>query len=161
MASDNFLKLTDIEGESQDDKHKNEIDITWYQWGAHQPGAGATGSGSGSGKVQVHDFAFQAKHSKASPKLMLACNDGSHIASAVFTLRKAGKEQQEFSVYTMSDCIVTKYETTAPIDDGGIPDDKFNISFSKIEHQYKEQKADGTLGGAVKTGWDTKANKAS
>jgi len=161
MASDYFLKLTDIEGESQDDKHKNEIDIVHFHWGAHQPGAQATGSGSGSGKVQVHDFHFTAKHSKASPKLMLACNDGSHVASAVFTIRKAGKEQQEFSVYTMTDNIVTSYKTEAATDGGGIPDDTFTISFSKIEHQYKEQKADGTLGGSVKTGWDVKANKAS
>jgi type VI secretion system secreted protein Hcp len=28
-----------------------------------------------------------------------------------------------------------------------------------MEVEYKEQKADGTLGGAIKAGWDLKANK--
>jgi len=161
MASDYFLKLTDIEGESQDSKHTNEIDIVDFWWGASQPGSESTGSGAGSGKVQIHDFNFVSKHSKASPKLMQACADGSHISSAVLTIRKAGKEQQEFSTYTLTDCIITRYQVIAAKDNGGIPDDHYALSFSKIEHQYKVQKADGTLGGTVKTGWDVKQNKAS
>jgi type VI protein secretion system component Hcp len=37
--------------------------------------------------------------------------------------------------------------------------DQISLNFSKIEMGYKEQKADGTLGGEVKAGWDVKANK--
>jgi len=38
--------------------------------------------------------------------------------------------------------------------------ESISLNFAKIEFEYKEQKADGTLGGAVKAGYDLKANKA-
>jgi type VI protein secretion system component Hcp len=34
------------------------------------------------------------------------------------------------------------------------------MNFAKIEFSYKPQKPDGTLGAAVISGWDVKANKA-
>jgi type VI secretion system secreted protein Hcp len=40
-----------------------------------------------------------------------------------------------------------------------VPTDQITFNFSKLEMEYKEQKADGTLGGAVLAGWDVKANK--
>jgi type VI secretion system secreted protein Hcp len=40
-----------------------------------------------------------------------------------------------------------------------IPSDQISLNFSKIEFEYKEQKADGTLAGAVKAGYDLKAYK--
>ncbi|MCX7712083.1 MAG: type VI secretion system tube protein Hcp [Chthoniobacterales bacterium] len=160
MASDYFLKIQDIEGESQDSAHKNEIDIISFNFEAAQPTAGGTLSGVGAGRVQVGTFNFVSRQSKASPKLMLACCDGTHIPTVTLTIRKAGKEQQEFSVYKLSDCIITSYKVESPNDDSGIPLDTFKIGFSKIEHTYKEQKTDGTLGGSVQAGWDVKANKA-
>ena len=35
-AVDYFLKIDGIEGESQDSKHKNEIDVQSWNWGAFQ-----------------------------------------------------------------------------------------------------------------------------
>jgi len=161
MATDYFLKLEEIEGESQDSKHKNEIDILGFNWGVTQTGASSFGAGSGSGKAQVHDFTFTAYQSKASPKLMQACADGSHIGTATITIRKAGKEQQEYSVYTLSEAIVSDYKVYSPEDpNDSIPLETFKLNFSKVEHQYKEQKADGTLGGSVKGVWNVKENKA-
>ena len=40
-----------------------------------------------------------------------------------------------------------------------IPMDQISLNFAKVEHEYKEQKADGTLGGAIKAGYDLKLNK--
>lgn len=159
MASDYFLKLTDIEGESQDSKHKNEIDILSFRWGAEQPGTSSYGGGAGSGKVQIHDFYFTTATNKATPKLMLSCANGGHIASAVLTVRKAGKDQQEYLTYTMSNCIVSSFITEGN-GDTVLPVDQFKLNFGKIECLYKQQSDDGTLGGSVKAGWDVKGNKA-
>ena len=41
-----------------------------------------------------------------------------------------------------------------------VPTDQFSLNFAKIEIEYKEQKADGTLGASVKAGFDVKSNKA-
>ncbi len=39
------------------------------------------------------------------------------------------------------------------------PMDQVSLNFAKIEVEYKEQKADGTLGGSIKAGYDLKQMK--
>ena len=153
---DSFLKIDGIEGESQDHKHKSEIDITSFSWGASNGGTFATGGGGGAGKVNMQDFHFTMPINKASVKLFLACAGGDHIKSAVLTCRKAGTEQQEFYKVTFSDLLVSSYQSSGG---DGLPTDTISLNFAKVEKEYKEQKADGTLGGAIKAGWDLKLNK--
>lgn len=157
-AVDYFLKLQGIDGESTDSKHKAEIDIESWSWGATQGGAHGFGGGGGAGKVQMQDFHFTMRVNKASPKLMLACATGEHIKEAILTCRKAGKEQQEYLKIKFSDLLVSSYQTGGSAGDV-IPMDQISLNFSKIELEYKEQKADGSLGGATKAGYDLKLNK--
>ncbi len=158
-AVDYFLKIEGIEGESQDDKHKNEIDVDSWSWGEQQTGTHAAGGGGGAGKVHMQDFHFTMKVNKASPKLMQACASGEHIKTGTLTCRKAGKEQQEYLKIKMSDLLVSSYQTGGSAGSDILPSDQISANYSKIEFEYKEQKPDGTLGGAVKGGWDLKANK--
>lgn len=159
-AVDYFLKIDGIEGESEDAKHKNEIHVASFQWGAEQSGSSAADGGLGAGKVRMNDFAFVARTCKASPKLFEACATGKHIKSAVLVCRKAGTTGQEYLTYTMTDLLVSSYQI------GGsegevLPMDTFSLNFTKIEMEYKPQKADGTLDAAIKKGYDLKQNKAS
>jgi type VI secretion system secreted protein Hcp len=156
---DYFLKIDGIDGESQDSKHKGEIQLTSFSWGANNDGSFSSNKGGGAGKVAMQDFKFTMDANKASPKLMLACATGQHIKSAVLTCRKAGKEQQEYLKYTLSDVLVSNYQTSTPSNGGAIPTDEVSFNFAKIEVEYKEQNADGTLGGAVKAGYDLKETK--
>ena len=157
-AVDYFLKIEGIEGESTDHKHKNEIQLESWSWGASNMGTHHSGGGGGAGKVAMQDFHFVMKHSKASPKLMLACATGEHLKKAVLVCRKAGKDQQEFLKITMTDCLVSSYQTGGSSHSDVIPTDQVSMNFAKIEKEYKEQKADGSLGGATKAGYDVKAN---
>lgn len=159
-AVDYYLKIEGIEGESQDHKHKGSIDIESWSWGASQSGAHGAGGGGGAGKVSMQDFHFVMKINKASPKLMLACASGEHFKKATLVCRKAGKEQQEFMKVTLSDLLVSSYQTGGSGHSDIVPTDQISLNYAKIECEYKEQKPDGTLGGAVKAGWDIKANKA-
>jgi type VI secretion system secreted protein Hcp len=158
-AVDYFLKLTGIDGESTDAKHKGSIDIESWSWGESQSGSSSYGGGGGAGKVQMQDFHFTMRVNKASPKLMLACANGEHIKEAILTCRKAGKEQQEYLKITFSDLLVSSYQTGGSKGDV-IPMDQIALNFSKISFDYKEQKVDGTLGGSTKAGYDLKSNKA-
>jgi type VI secretion system secreted protein Hcp len=160
-AVDYFLKLDGIEGESADSKHKGEIDIQSFSWGATQSGTFAGGGGGGAGKVAMQDFHFVMQVNKASPKLMLACANGEHIPKAVMTCRKAGKEQQEYMKWTFTDVLVSSYQTGGSGQSDVVPMDQISLNYAKVEFEYKEQKADGTLGGTVKAGWDLKQNKAA
>jgi type VI secretion system secreted protein Hcp len=159
MAVDYFLKLEGIEGESMDHKHKNEIDLLSFSWGETQTGSHAVGGGGGAGKVSMQDFHFVMKTNKASPKLLIACATGDHIKKAIMTCRKAGKEQQEFLKYTFYDLLVSSYQTGGSSSGDEIPLDQISLNYTKVEYEYREQQADGTLKGPVKVGYDLKAMK--
>jgi type VI secretion system secreted protein Hcp len=153
---DYFLKIDGIQGESADKTHKNEIEIESFSWGANQTGTASRGGGMGAGKVQMQDFHFVMKVNKSSPKLMLACASGEHIKNAILTCRKAGKEQQEYLKITFTDLLVSNYQTNGTGAGDIIPMDQIALNFTKVEVEYKEQKPDGTLGGAIKAFYDLK-----
>jgi type VI secretion system secreted protein Hcp len=158
-AVDYFLKIDGIEGESQDAKHKNEIHIDSFGWSEKQTGTHQSGGGGGAGKVAMGDFHFTMKVNKASPKLMLACASGEHIKEAVLTCRKAGGKAEAFYKITLSDILVSGYQTSGSGHGDLIPYDQITLNYSKIEFEYKEQKHDGSMGPAVKAGWNSKENK--
>lgn len=155
---DYFLKLEGIEGESTDDKHKNEIDVLSWSWGETQSGTAAHGGGSGAGKVSMQDFHFTMRVNKATPTLLLACATGQPFASAELVCRKAGGAQEEYLKYTFSDVLVSSYQTGGAAGDT-IPTESISLNYAKMEVEYKPQKPDGTLDSPVKVGYDLKANK--
>jgi type VI secretion system secreted protein Hcp len=157
MAIDYFLKIEGVSGESLDAKHKGEIDVESWSWGEANP-TPPGGGGGGAGKVQMQDFVFTSKFSKASPALILACASGKHFKSAVLTARKAGKGQQEFLTFSLSDVLVSSYQASGA-EGEVVPGEAVSLNFSKIQVEYKEQKPDGSLGASIKAGWDVKQNK--
>ena len=158
MAIDMFLKIDGIDGESTDDKHKNEIAILSYSWGETQP-APTGGAGGGAGKVALQDFHFSMLVNKASPKLFLACAKGEHLKSAVLTVRHAAASPTEFLKWRFTDVLITSYQTAGDIATGALPADHASLNFSRIEVEYSQVKPDGTPGTPVKAGWDSKTNK--
>jgi type VI secretion system secreted protein Hcp len=154
-AVDYFLKLEGIEGESQDAKHKGEIQLDAFSWGAVNPLD--PGTGQSVGKVRVHLAQFRARESKASPKLALFCVTHERIKTATLVCRRAGKEQQEFLKYTFSPAAVASYDVEGDAKSDVVPVDKFSLSFHKIEIEYRPQNPDGTLGPPVKMAYDIPA----
>lgn len=157
-AVDYFLKIDGIEGESGDGAHGGEIDVLSWSWGETNAGTHSGGGGGGAGKVAVQDFNFTMKACKATPKLMLACASGQHIAEATLTCRKAGGAQEEYLKIKFSEIHIASYQTGGS---GGdvVPLEQISFNFSKIEYEYKPQKPDGSLDAAVTAGWDVKKNE--
>ena len=161
MAVDYFLKIDGIPGESTDSKHKGEIEVLSWSWGMTRSESPGGGGGAGGGKVNVQDLSFVSAVSKASPKLLEACAGGQHFKQAVLVARKAGKAQLEFLTYTLSDLLVSSYQTGGGEGAEVVPADQVSLNFSKVQVEYKEQKADGSLGGSTKAGFDVQHNKIS
>lgn len=157
--SDIFAKIGDIKGESTDDKHKDEIDVLSYSWGATQSATLAFGGGGGAGKVQFQDFHFTSNTSKASPLLLKACATGEHIKDAQITVRKSGKGQQEFLIIKMNDILVSSYQTGAAAQSEQLPTDQVSMAFAKVEYSYYPQKDDGSLEAPITFAFDIKGNK--
>lgn len=155
MAQDIFAKIGDIKGESQDAKHKDEIEVHSFSWGVTSAVA-AVGAGSGVGKASFKDIVLVHGVDKASPALMRACALGAHLKDATIVERKAGKGQQEFLIVKLNDVIVTGVQSST---DTQAATEIVNLAFSKVEVEYRTQKPDGSLDAPVRFGYDVKANK--
>jgi type VI secretion system secreted protein Hcp len=160
MAVDYFLKLDGIEGESEDDKHKNEIQLTSFSWGETQQGTMAFGGGGGAGKVQFQDGHFTAHTNKASPKLAIACATGQHIKTVVLSVRKAGGSQEDYYKVILTDVLVSSFQSGGSSGADAVPVDQFSLNFAAIEFEYKPQKDDGSLGSSQKIKYNLKLLKA-
>jgi type VI secretion system secreted protein Hcp len=149
---DYFLKIDGVPGESVG--KPGEIDLLAFSWGETQPGTAGQGGGAGAGKVAPQDFHFTKLVDKASPMLFVSCATGAHIKSAVVTARKAGGKQEDYLIFKLSDVLISSYQTGGSAGSDVVPTEQFSLNFVKLEVAYKEQKADGTLGGEVKQGYD-------
>lgn len=159
MADMFILFNPKIEGESTDNKHKGEIEmLTWSVGGTQSASASSSATGGGGqGKVAMQDFHFSCLHSKASPKLLSIMCTGEHLKSALVTCRKAGTDQQEYLKITMTDIVISGFQTTGGSNNQPAVD-QVSLDFGVIDWEYKEQKPDGTLGGTTKAGHDLQKN---
>jgi type VI secretion system secreted protein Hcp len=157
MAVSIFASIDTIKGESQDDKHKDEIEVFSWTWGLSQSGPMAQGGGGGRSKASFQDLNFTHHVDKASPLLMLACAKGEHIKEATITVRKGGDDQQEYLVIKMTDVLVTSVSTSGG--DGGTTMEAVSLAFAKADLEYTPQNPDGSLGDGVHFRYDVKGNK--
>ena len=159
MATDYFLKISGIEGESPDEKHTNEIELLSWDWGAEQHGSFEKGTlGPSGGRVDMRDFRFSMRTSKASPKLMEYCAKGEAIDEALLTCRKAGGDQQEYMKIKFKNLIISSFETGGAQGDE-LPTDQISFNYATINIEYQAQDEKGKLTGKVAAGWDRQKNK--
>src|SRR5262249_10860692 len=155
-AVDFFLKIDGIKGESKDAKHKDEIQVLSYSFGDTQPTTMEFGGGGGAGKVQMQDFVITMNVNIASPRLWLACAVGEHIKSAVFTARKAGKEQKDYLKITLEEVMVSNYQSNGAADANGLPVDSVSLSYSRIWFDYLVQDEKGAVKPGARVGYNLK-----
>ena len=158
MATDMFLKLTGIEGESTVDAHQGEIDVLTWTMGMSQSGGAQVGRGRGAGKVHVQDLALTKLVDRASCELMLACCSGKWIEEGVLVIRNAGQTPLEFLKITMDDIIVSSVSLVASSQEDR-PTESISLNFTKFRVEYKEQQPDGTIVASGTMGWDIATNQ--
>jgi type VI secretion system secreted protein Hcp len=157
MATDMFIKIGDIEGESPDDAHKDEIEVFSWNWGISQPGSMESGGGGGSGRASFSNLFFNHKVDKATPNLMRLCATGEHVDEAKLTIRKAGTEPLEYMTIVMKKVFVTHVTTSGSNGEGGLSED-VGLQFTEVEVEYSPQTEDGSLDAAVAFSYNIKAN---
>ncbi|WP_256645128.1 Hcp family type VI secretion system effector [Thermomonas paludicola] len=157
MASDIFLKIDGIDGESADSKHKGEIDVLAWSFGASNSGSMAYGGGGGTGKVAFQDMTITKRIDKSSPKLLEHCANGKHIKKAVLIARKQGGAQMDYVKVTLSDLLVSSISLAGSGDDS----ETISLNFGHIEYIYTAQKSDGSKEGDTGMKWNIKKNEAS
>lgn len=159
MAYDCYIKLGDIKGESMDSKHKDEIQVYSFSWGAAQEVSFGEGTGGGSSKVEISHFNFMKKSDKASPVLFQKCCSGEHIKDALVTLRKAGTSPVEYLKYKFSDVMIASVQWSGSSGGDDTPTESVSLAFGKCEVDYQPQGTTGKPeGGPIHGGWNLTAN---
>lgn len=158
MAVDYFLKLDGIQGESADEKHKNEITILSWSWGASQVSSVSGSGGSGAGKANLSDFSVMAFFDKSTPLFFKNVCAGTHIKTGEMTAIKSGADGKPYLKVDFKELFVTSLQMSAS---GEIPSVSISFSYNEIKIDYSEQSETGTLTSTGAVTYDTKANKLS
>lgn len=144
MASNYFLKFTpEIKGESQQKGFEGQIEILSFSWGVSQAGGFSYGTGGTSSQANLQDLSLSFRHGPASPKLMLNCATGKHLTSVVLTCLRASDKPEKYLEITLTDVVISSYQTGGSGDD--MPIESMSLNFAEIKEEYFEQKDDGSV----------------
>jgi type VI secretion system secreted protein Hcp len=158
MASDMFIKIKGVNGESKDDKHSKEIDVLAWSFGMSNSGNAHVGGGAGAGKVAVQDLTFTKWVDASSPVLMQSCCNGKHYDEATLIVRKAGEKPLEYIKIKLTDLIISNVATGGSGGEDRLTE-SVTLNFAKFNYDYVAQKSDGSGESPVTMGWDIAANK--
>jgi type VI secretion system secreted protein Hcp len=158
MATDYFLKLDGIQGESADDNHKNEIQLMSWSWGATQTTTVAGTGGSGAGKASLSDVNVMAYFDAATPKFFKSLCKGDHIATGTMTAVKAGGNGKPYLQVDLAEIYVTSLQVSASSE---IPTISVSFSYNQMKVEYFKQDEKGNLTSTGAVTYNTKANKVS
>jgi type VI secretion system secreted protein Hcp len=144
MAANYFLKFDpEIKGEAQQKGYEGQIEILSFSWGVSQAGGFSYGTGGTSSQANLQDLSLSFRHGPASPKLMLHCATGKHITSAVLTCLRASDKPEKYLEITLTDVVISSYQTGGSGDD--MPIESMSLNFAEIKEEYFEQKDDGSV----------------
>jgi len=154
--ADMFLKLSNIKGEALDSKHKDEIEVLSWSFGASQTGSAHLGTGSGTGKVAIQDLTMTHYVDTASTDLLKHLITGKHIDEGLLTVRKAGGTALEYFKIKMTQVFVSHISNG-----GGAGQDRITenvtLNFRKFTQTYTPQDDKGSAKPSHEHTWDIAA----
>ena len=148
MAIEYHLKIGNVKGESGATKHKDEIEVLSWSWGASNP-TNISGSGMSAGKVSMSDLSFTKKVDKASPKLLELCVTGKHVDDATLYCSKqtGGKTPDDFLTIKLKEVYVSSFSAGGSSGED-VGTESFSLTYGSINYDYKIQDKTGTLSSA-------------
>jgi type VI secretion system secreted protein Hcp len=153
MAANYFLKFTpEIKGESLQKGYEGQIEILSFSWGVSQAGGYSYGSGGTSAKANVQDLSVSFRMCPASPELMQDCASGKHLDTAVLTCLEAGTTPQKYLEITLTDVVISSYQTGGSGDDK--PIESMTLNFAQIKKEYFKQDDKGIATSAGTGTWN-------
>ncbi|MCC7035286.1 MAG: type VI secretion system tube protein Hcp [Acidobacteria bacterium] len=169
-----FAKLDGIDGESTARGHEKETVIASFEQGQDHPAPPAGGGGGAAGRTTFPGVRFRKPVDAGSIPLIAACVSGTRIRDARFTFRRAGATPLDFYHVTLDEVLVTRVvhragsgaqyplsfdQLDAGAESGGLLEE-VTLSFTRIHWEYQPIRTDGTLGPAVRGGWDLVASRS-
>jgi len=165
VATDTYLKIDGVPGESADQDHKDWIELLGFDHKFSQP-ASATESSAGGGtvgRVNMGNFSITKYVDKATPKLSEYCCSGKHMPTmTIEMMRASGDSRVKYMEVKLEDVIVAGVEHGRDEEaTDKFPTETVGFNFAKIKWTYtQQQRSDGSSGGQVTGGWDLSAHKS-
>lgn len=157
MATDYFLIIDGVKGESADTTYSGEIDVVAFSWGMNQSGSMHIAGGGGSGKVSVHDMSVTKYVDTATTAFMQKCCSGKHFPKAQLICRKAGDTPLEFLKVTMEEVLISSISSGGSGSESKMTEN-VTLNFAKVKVEYESQTSEGGGSGASELGWDIRGN---
>ncbi|MEO6562658.1 MAG: type VI secretion system tube protein Hcp [Nitrosospira sp.] len=148
---DMFLKIESggpIKGETQDENHKDEIDVIDWSWGMQAKTA--LSGGGASPKATLNELSIVKQVDSASTGLMSAMRNNELIKKAVLTVRKAGGDPHEYFKITIEKGRITSLDVdTSSFVSSGYLSERLSLAFQKISVEYVPQGREGLPQGSM------------
>jgi type VI secretion system secreted protein Hcp len=154
MAIEYHLKFGSIKGESAATKHKEEIEVMSWSWGASNPTT-IVGTGMSAGKVSMSDLSITKRVDKSSPKLLELCITGKHVDEAtLYCSKQTGqKTPEDFLTIKLSEVYVSSHQCGGSSGED-VGSESLSFTYGKINYDYKQQDKSGTLTSAGNVEYD-------
>jgi type VI secretion system secreted protein Hcp len=159
MATDMFLRIQGIDGESTDDRHRDWIQIVSFDCKVSTAESSTVSSGGGvtGTRPEFSEITVGKVIDQASPKLNLYCCNGKHIPEVIIELCRAMGEKQVYMKYTLQDVIVSAVGPVTVDPTGQL--EQVSFRFGQIRWEYTLTRPDGSPGGAILESWNLVRNE--
>lgn len=163
MASDVYMRIEGINGESQDERHKGWIEVGSVHWGIHQPrsATASTAGGHTAERAELKEVSFDKVADLSSPILMQYCAMGKTIPAAIFEFMRADGDGKPICYFRMELQNVLIGGVEPGIEPGNLLGEHVSLKYAKIVWKYTQQHVSGGTGGSTLGGWDLATNRVT
>jgi type VI secretion system secreted protein Hcp len=163
MAATNvYLKLDDINGESLDKDHQNWIEVDSFSWGVDNPSSFAIGQGGQATQAHIASLTINKHCDASSVTLFKACTTGRHINKGTLScLKLDGDSRVEYLKVELDDIMVSGLQWSGS---GGehLVHEHCSLVFAKFKQSYTLQQDTGAgASGAKDFGYDIQKSEVS
>jgi type VI secretion system secreted protein Hcp len=136
MATDAYLQIDGIKGESTDSAHQGWIELTSAHWGVTQPMSTSTSTAGGhtTGHSEHRTLSVTKLADLASPVLMQHCSMGKTIPKAKIEFMRADGDGKRVKYYQVElENVMLSDMDQVMHEGGGIVQDAIGLCFSKVK----------------------------
>ncbi len=164
MAANMFIEISDIEGDSMEQKHEKWIVIESASWNVERSvemsDLGSTQrmhANSNFGNVEL-----TSQMGKASNEIAKSVANGTVRPEITMHWCRSGDAQAdgllEYSVWKFKEVVIDSYSLSASAD--GIPEETWSLAYAAIEHTYKStNQKTGKLESPIVFKWNVQKGK--
>src|SRR5438309_1251165 len=139
MATDAYLQIDGIKGESTDSAHQGWIELTSAHWGVMQPRSAtvSTAGGHTAGHSEHRTQSITKLAELASQILMKHCSMGKTIPKAKIEFMRADGDGKRVKYYQVElENVMLSDMDQVMHEGGGIVQDAIGLCFSKVKWTY-------------------------